>query len=118
MTIYSTYILHFVLIWHIFSSFGIIHQEKSGNPVACLVWTSYSNTKSGEKLCEKFTDIHLEPDTKCCRSTQISAALQTLSFLDSLLDEAVLRFLSKSKMPNDKILGFRLYIPRQENVGR
>jgi hypothetical protein len=31
---YSTYdhSLHFVFIWYIFSSFGIMHQEKSGNP--------------------------------------------------------------------------------------
>jgi hypothetical protein len=25
-------LLHFVLIWYIFSRFGIVHQEKSGNP--------------------------------------------------------------------------------------
>jgi hypothetical protein len=24
--------VHFVSIWYIFSSFGIMHQEKSGNP--------------------------------------------------------------------------------------
>jgi hypothetical protein len=26
------HLVHFVFIWHIFSSLGIMHQEKSGNP--------------------------------------------------------------------------------------
>jgi hypothetical protein len=28
------HLVHFVFIWYIFSGFGIIHQEKSGNPGA------------------------------------------------------------------------------------
>jgi hypothetical protein len=27
-------LLHFVVIWYIFSRFGILYQEKSGNPGA------------------------------------------------------------------------------------
>jgi hypothetical protein len=34
------HLLHFVLIWYIFSSFGIMHEEKSGNP-ACDLRTLY-----------------------------------------------------------------------------
>jgi hypothetical protein len=30
--IFYDYSVHFVFIWYILSSFGIMHQEKSGNP--------------------------------------------------------------------------------------
>jgi hypothetical protein len=30
--IFYDHSVHFVFIWYIFSSFGLIHQEKSGNP--------------------------------------------------------------------------------------
>jgi hypothetical protein len=30
--IFYDHLVHFVFIWYIFSSFGIMHQEKSGNP--------------------------------------------------------------------------------------
>jgi hypothetical protein len=30
---YYDHLVHFVLIWYIFSGFGIMYQEKSGNPV-------------------------------------------------------------------------------------
>jgi hypothetical protein len=30
--IFCDYSVHIVLIWYIFSCFGIVHQEKSGNP--------------------------------------------------------------------------------------
>jgi hypothetical protein len=30
-TVYD-YLVHFVFIWYIFSGFGIMYQEKSGNP--------------------------------------------------------------------------------------
>jgi hypothetical protein len=29
----TIHLVHFVFIWYIFSSFGIMHQEKAGNPV-------------------------------------------------------------------------------------
>jgi hypothetical protein len=31
--IFYDHLVHFVLIWYIFSGFGIMYQEKSGNPV-------------------------------------------------------------------------------------
>jgi hypothetical protein len=27
--------LYFVIIWYIFPRFGMLHQEKSGNPASC-----------------------------------------------------------------------------------
>jgi hypothetical protein len=30
--IFCDHLVHIGLIWYIFSSFGIMHQEKSGNP--------------------------------------------------------------------------------------
>jgi hypothetical protein len=30
--IFYDHLVHLVLIWYIFSGFGIMHQEKSGNP--------------------------------------------------------------------------------------
>jgi hypothetical protein len=31
--IFYDHLVHFVFIWYIFSGFGIMHQERSGNPV-------------------------------------------------------------------------------------
>jgi hypothetical protein len=31
--IFYDHLVHFVLIWYIFSGFGIMYQEKSGNPI-------------------------------------------------------------------------------------
>jgi hypothetical protein len=36
IVIFYGYLVQFVLIWHIFSRFGILYQEKSGNPVQQL----------------------------------------------------------------------------------
>jgi hypothetical protein len=45
--IFNDNLVHIVLIWYIFSSFGVMYQEKSGNPAAlCILPT--------KKLCEKF----------------------------------------------------------------
>jgi hypothetical protein len=30
--VFYKHLLHFVFIWYIFSGFGIMYQEKSGNP--------------------------------------------------------------------------------------
>jgi hypothetical protein len=32
--IFCIHMVHFVFIWYIFSGFGIMYQEKSGNPAA------------------------------------------------------------------------------------
>jgi hypothetical protein len=34
--IFYDHLVHFVFIWYIFSAFGIIYQEKSGNPALHL----------------------------------------------------------------------------------
>jgi hypothetical protein len=40
---------HIVLIWYSFSCFGIMHQEKSGNPDPnCVAW--FCATRSDTKL--------------------------------------------------------------------
>jgi hypothetical protein len=45
--IFYDHLVHFVFIWYIFSGFGIMYQEKSGNPAPNL----------REKL-EKFAGSH------------------------------------------------------------
>jgi hypothetical protein len=35
--IFYDHLVHFVFVWNIFSRFGIMHQEKSGNPGPELV---------------------------------------------------------------------------------
>jgi hypothetical protein len=42
--IFYDHLVHIVLMWNIFSSFGIVHQEKSGNPVVHLFAISCANT--------------------------------------------------------------------------
>jgi hypothetical protein len=34
--IFYDHLVHFVFIWYIFSGFGIMHLEKSGNPALLL----------------------------------------------------------------------------------
>jgi hypothetical protein len=34
--IFYDHLAHFVFIWYIFSSFGIMHHEKSGNPAVSI----------------------------------------------------------------------------------
>jgi hypothetical protein len=41
-----------MLIWYIFSGFGITHQEKSGNPVP-EANDATQHTKNGKKLQKK-----------------------------------------------------------------
>jgi hypothetical protein len=36
--IFYDHLVHFVFIWYIFSSLGIMHREKSGNPVYYPLW--------------------------------------------------------------------------------
>jgi hypothetical protein len=40
--IYYDHSVHFMFILYIFSSFGITHQEKSGNPVWLLNWSGWA----------------------------------------------------------------------------
>jgi hypothetical protein len=42
------HLVHFVFIWYIYSVFGIVHQEKSGNPVLDPI------VKEGEKQVVRF----------------------------------------------------------------
>jgi hypothetical protein len=36
--IFYDHMVHFFLIWYIFSGFGIVYQEKSGNPAVGLIY--------------------------------------------------------------------------------
>jgi hypothetical protein len=40
-------LVHFVFIWSIFSGFGIMYQEKSGNPGSDITRMQSSKLKSG-----------------------------------------------------------------------
>jgi hypothetical protein len=44
--IFYDYLAHFVFIWYIFSGFGIMYQEKSGNP-ALAAWSDGIVSSSG-----------------------------------------------------------------------
>jgi hypothetical protein len=50
------HLVHFVFIWNIFSGFGIMHQEKSGNPDGSLEKPSMMNLA----LCPYMSRIDLQ----------------------------------------------------------
>jgi hypothetical protein len=67
------HLVHFLFIVYIFSGFGIMHQEKSGNPGVDAVlptWIAVNSLLVAEELlknaqtAEVFADLHLqEPQT-------------------------------------------------------
>jgi hypothetical protein len=50
--IFYDHLVHFVLIWYIFSGFGITYQEKSGNPGSVAKLKTYSSFKSEKEKTE------------------------------------------------------------------
>jgi hypothetical protein len=56
--IFYVHLVHFVFIWYIFSGFGIMHQEKSGNPADATTFL------------RKF-EPHLKLLLVCCRDAAI-----------------------------------------------
>jgi hypothetical protein len=45
-----------VVIWYIFPRFGILHQEKSGNPAHDLKWTATKNERFHGSSIFHFSD--------------------------------------------------------------
>jgi hypothetical protein len=62
--IFYDHLVHFVFLWYIFSGFGIMYREKSGNP-GSTVWLPLSNGSNGTAAINEHAYVH----TFVCRKS-------------------------------------------------
>jgi hypothetical protein len=48
--IYYGHLVYFMVIWYIFPRFGILYQEKSGNPAARIGWVAAQEKKTEQQF--------------------------------------------------------------------
>jgi hypothetical protein len=56
--------VYFVVIWHIYFHFGVLHQGKSGSPESELFWNKIYLTGEGESLSDIFRRERLRLQSK------------------------------------------------------
>jgi hypothetical protein len=64
--IYYGHLVYFMVIWYIFPRFGILYQEKSGNPAARIGWVAAQEKKPSNNFLaqKKFSSFFFASDKK------------------------------------------------------